>query len=660
MPSTSMSKRSIAASEPVRARSEPEMSQAEPPSNGPRRRALCVMTIVLAACSVLYELLAAQTLSSLAANTVTWYSVVIGTFLGAMGLGAFYCQRKGDAQSPWRALARVELALCVVGVLIVPAIHIGHMLHGYLEVNVGVYTARFAFFGAAFGSTALVGFLTGIELPLLMRAGERLSGERSTANLVLGLDYVGSLIGAIVFPLVLLPRMDLLSIGVATAAVNLLVASWLVFREEECEDGSFGLTTAMFGIAFGLLGVSLGSARIDTYFLRKYYYYHHTTDSLASLFAPMDEFPRVQRRRSPYQRIDLVEDTDKDVSQFLIPWFSDKLAVEEDFPLNYILFLNGDFQTNTTYEEVYHEYFAHVPIAARGEVPKRVLLLGGGDGFLLRELLKYDGIESILHVDIDPVLPELARTHPILKEVNRGAFDSPRLEKIRTDGFQFVRRSDREFDAIYIDFPVAVDYELSRLYSMEFFHFVRDRLADGGFAVFDSTGTSILTPPDENGDQQLVVGNDWQIYCNTLMAAGFPQIVPYLTTLDTSNQDAIDWLLQSNVEISVGQQFKAAYETAATDEERDALKTLLARQLLMQYAMSLQQGFVMLGKDDGVLDTKTWHDPGVELHLLDEEAFHRAFLVEFPFPAQPDPDLVNSILQPRFPTVPLWEPRKPF
>ena len=660
MPTTSASARSNAASRRSVATADDREAPAAPaPHRGPWR-VLCVVTLVLAACSVLYELLAAQTLASLAANTVTWYSVVIGTFLGAMGLGAFHCQRKGESVDPWSELGRVELALCAVGVLIVPFVHVGHMFHGYLELHVGVMTARLAFFGSAFAATALVGFLTGIELPLLMRIGEQIAGDRSGANVVLGLDYVGSLVGAVAFPLVLLPRMDLLSIGVVAAVANLLVASWIVFREDAAPAQSRRLTITTFGLALTLLAVSLGSERIERYFLRKYYYYHHATESLAALVAPMDDHPRVFRRRSPYQRIDLVQDTDTDISQLLMPWFSDKLEDDTEFPLNTILFLNGDFQTNTTYEEVYHEYFAHVPVAARGAVPRRVLLLGGGDGFLCRELLKYEGVESILHVDIDPVLPELARTHPVLRRVNEGAFDDPRVEHLQGDGFHFVRTSERTFDAVYVDFPVAVDYDLSRLYSREFFHFVRRRLAPGGFAVFDATGTSILTPPEADGSQQLVEGNDWPIYCNTLMAAGFPQIVPYLTTLDTDNEEAVDWLLQSNVQVTVGEEFRLAWDAAQTDEERNALKRLVARRLLTEYMLSLQQGFVMLGRDAGVLDTTTWHDPGVELHLLDEAAFHRAFAVEFPFPAQPDPDLVNSILQPRFPTVPLWEPRKPF
>jgi len=660
MPTTSVSERSTAASEPqvVAAGERDESPAPVAPAHGPR--ALYAVTTVLAACSVLYELLAAQTLASLAANTVTWYSVVIGTFLGAMGLGAFRCQRQGEDIDPWKELVRVELWLCAVGVLIVPVIHVGHMLHGYLEVNVGPWSAGVAFFGSAFGMTGAVGYLTGIELPLLMRTGERLSGERSSANVVLGVDYVGSLIGAVAFPLLLLPRFDLLSIGVIAAVANLLVASWIVFHREDEREASFGVGAVTMALAAGLLAISLGANRIEQYFLRKYYYYHHTTDDLASLFGTMDEYPRVLRRRSPYQRIDLVQDTDKDVSQFLMPWYSDKLDEETDFPLNHILFLNGDFQTNTTYEEVYHEYFAHVPIAARGRVPRNVLLLGGGDGFLLRELLKYEGVERVLHVDIDPVLPELARSNAILSDVNHHSFDDPRVEHLRTDGYQFVRTTDQSFDAIYIDFPMAVDYELSRLYSREFFHFVRERLADDGFAVFDSTGTSILTAPDENGDQLLVEGNDWPIYCNTLMAAGFPEIVPYLTTLDFSNDDAIEWLLNANVEFSVSLEFKQTWDAAQTENERRALKRLLARRLLVQYAISLQQGFVMMARREGVLDTSTWKPPGVELHLLDEEAFHRAFLVDFPFPDEPDPDLVNSILQPRFPTLPIWNPRKPF
>lgn len=640
---------------------DPPRSVVEEAAPEPRRRvsaAALAVTLVLAACSVIYELIAAQTLALLAANTVVWFSVTIGTFLASMGLGALRCERIGEDRDPWRELVRVELLLCLAGLAIVPAIHVGHMLHGWLAFQGHPSAATGVFFGTAFAVTGWVGYLTGIELPLLMRIAVRETGDDTSGNFALGVDYVGSLLGAIAFPLVLLPGMRLIAAGALVAAVNLAVAAWIAWRRLDASRSLTRASGSALALAAGIGVLVLNVDRVEQYFLRKYYYYTHSSTSLSDLFAPMGDFPKVFRARSPYQRIDIMEDVDWDVSQQLIRCYSDK-AQDVEFELNRILFLNGDFQTNTTYEEIYHEWFAHVPIVAAGKTPRRVLVLGGGDGFLIRELLKHEGIESILHIDIDPVLPEVARTHPVLSKANAGSFDNPRVTTEIRDGFQFVRTVDERFDAIYIDFPVAVDYDLSRLYSREFFHFVRARLEDDGFAVFDSTGTSLLTRPDADGRQQMTEGNDWPIYANTLVAAGFEQIVPYLTSMEIENEAAQKWLEESGLSVNVGQEFLDAWNAAEEGEEKKALEAILIRSVLAEHVLSLQQGFVMLARQPGLLQ-KTWRDPGVELHILDQVRFDLSFSADLPIPTRVDPDLVNSVLRPRFPTTPIWDPRKPY
>mgnify|MGYP001181845676 CR=1 FL=1 len=635
-----------------------EMSHA---ADTPRERrvsgTLVLVTAVLAACSVVYELLAAQTLAALAANTVIWYSVVIGAFLGAMGLGAFRCMEIPQDRDAWRELLGVELRLTLAGAAVVPAIHFGHMLHAYLEVHGWPRVAAVVFFGGAFAITTVVGYLTGIELPLLMRIGAQQGGGTRGGNIVLGVDYVGSLVGALVFPLVILPHTDLLTAATATAGVNLVVALGILVHRTAGRGRLLGPALAAGTLAGLLAAVAASTARIEQYFLRKYYYYTHANASLLAVFAPMPELPEVFRVRSPYQRIDIMQDVDPDASRTLMQFYSTK-PDDPEHPRDEILFLNGDFQTNSTYEEIYHEYFAHVPIVATGRVPRHVLLLGGGDGYLARELLKHEGIEDILHVDIDPVLPALAQTHPLLSTVNKGSFRDPRVTHLQGDGFQFVRTTEQRFDAVYIDFPVAVDYDLSRLYSREFFHFVRRCLAPGAFAVFDSTGTSFLTAPDAAGVQVPVEGNDWRIYSNTLVAAGYRDIVPYLTTLEVDNAAAAEWLANAGVNIPVDADFMSDWQ-AADEEQRKVLRDLLIRRVLTENMIALQQGFVMMAADEGTFGT-AWKDPGVPLHLLTKERFEHAFDVHFEVPPVADADFVNSILRPRFPTLPVWRPRRPF
>ena len=130
------------------------------------RHDLLIATVLLAACSILYELIAAHALSLLAASTVVWYSVTIGLYLVGMGLGSLFISRRMNGSAAQRLVA-VELVLSLIGVLIVPAIHCGHILFTYFDFKQSLMMGSVCFFSIAGVSTILVGLLTGMELPLI-------------------------------------------------------------------------------------------------------------------------------------------------------------------------------------------------------------------------------------------------------------------------------------------------------------------------------------------------------------------------------------------------------------------------------------------------------------------------------------------------------------
>ena len=76
------------------------------------------------------------------------------------------------------------------------------------------------------------------------------------------------------------------------------------------------------------------------------------------------------------------------------------------------LYLNRDYQVYSGVDEYYHEWFVHAPVQAVGKPPRRALVLGGGDGLALRELVAYESLERIVHVELDPVMTQLAAEHP--------------------------------------------------------------------------------------------------------------------------------------------------------------------------------------------------------------------------------------------------------
>ena len=155
-------------------------------------RAVLAITVVLSACSLLYELLIAQTLSLLAGNTIVWYSLTVGTYLGAMGLGAVAVGTR-VVGSGWNKLFIVELLLSVVGACAVLMIQLAHSLYLFFLASPSGGNV-FLFFGVSLAMVLIVGLLSGIELPLLIQLGNDASGNSKVTNRVLGWDYIGALV----------------------------------------------------------------------------------------------------------------------------------------------------------------------------------------------------------------------------------------------------------------------------------------------------------------------------------------------------------------------------------------------------------------------------------------------------------------------------------
>ncbi|MEW7978245.1 MAG: polyamine aminopropyltransferase [Candidatus Sedimenticola endophacoides] len=116
--------------------------------------------------------------------------------------------------------------------------------------------------------------------------------------------------------------------------------------------------------------------------------------------------------------------------------------------LGRVMTLDGIVQTTERDEFIYHEMMAHVPLFAHG-APRRVLIIGGGDGGMLREVIKHTAVEQVTMVEIDGAVVEMAKTY--LPKHSQGAFDDPRLNLVIADGMDFVRQSDERFDVIISD-----------------------------------------------------------------------------------------------------------------------------------------------------------------------------------------------------------------
>ncbi len=581
--------------------------------------------LVLAACSLLYELLIAQTLAMLAANTVVWYSVTIGIYLAAMGLGALLHDRNAT-DNLWTRLFRIELLLSVVGMVAVPILHFSHTFSLLLDSKDFMFVSDVVFFGSAFLLIAVIGVLTGFELPLLVDLGNEAANETSVTNRVLASDYIGSMLGGIAFPLVLMPNLSLIVIGLLTAGVNLIVAfialCWMLPKSQRSV-----LRLAANGLLATVILLGLFFAQpIERYFVKNYYFYFDYFDYFDNedrLFLSLEKVTNIFRERSPYQRIDIVYDEVGYRTDILINSYSSKFIENPVQPRNYTLFLNGDFQLASNYEEYYHEFFAHVPIITNGAAPRRVLVMGGGDGLLIRELIKYPDIESIIHVDLDHKFVELAKTHPVLLAMNEGAFADPRVRSYFDDAYRYIRNSTDSFDAIFLDFPDIKDYNLSKLYSREFYHFVRQRLAPGGFIALDT--------PDKLVKSSITR----EIYSSTIKTAGFKYVRPYNSTIEDFNPQAMEILL------------------------REGYGEKAARRLLVGHALSRRSTFIIARDNLPESEKLLYLDPRVKLHVLTEDRLLLTLQNRFPPLKAPDPRKVNSIFRPTLPEgEDVWKIRK--
>ena len=165
-------------------------------------------------------------------------------------------------------------------------------------------------------------------------------------------------------------------------------------------------------------------------------------------------------------------------------------VVVTDGPPGVRLFLNGNLQFHSRDEYRYHEALVHPALAAHG-APRRVLVLGGGDGMAVREVLKYPSVERVTLVELDPHMTQLFSTAPLLRGLNGDALRSPKVTIVNADAFAWLEQHDEVFDAIVVDFPDPTNFSIGKLYTRTFYELVERHLAASGYAVVQTTSPLI-------------------------------------------------------------------------------------------------------------------------------------------------------------------------
>ncbi len=159
-----------------------------------------------------------------------------------------------------------------------------------------------------------------------------------------------------------------------------------------------------------------------------------------------------------------------------------ELLVFDSLDFGRVLALDGVLQTTERDEFAYHEMITHVPLLAHGAA-REVLIIGGGDGGTLEEVLKHPGIERVVLVELDPQVVEISKRY--LGSISRGAFDDPRAELVFADGIEYVAETERAFDVVLVDSTDPVGPG-EVLFGEAFYGDCRSRLHPGGILVSQS------------------------------------------------------------------------------------------------------------------------------------------------------------------------------
>jgi spermidine synthase len=406
----------------------------------PAEVALLASVFVVAACGLVYELAAGALASYVLGDSVLQFSTVIGAYLFAMGVGS-YLSRFFERQLVAHFL-RIELLVGLVGGLMPAALFGLHTL------------AAPSFRFALYALVVTVGTLVGLEIPLVMRILKRHFRERYAlkhlVSQVLTFDYLGALAVSVAFPLLLVPQLGLIRTGVFFGLLNAGVALWALwlFRGELRRVRAHAVACAATLAA--LLAAFAGADRVTSWAEDRFYGDHI-----------------VYSESSAYQRVVVT---------------ASQAGVR--------LFLNGNLQFHSRDEYRYHEALVHPAMAAHG-APKRVLVLGGGDGMAVREVLKHPTIEQVTLVELDPHITRLFAQQPLLRRLNDDALRSPRLTIVNADAFSWLEGHADLFDVIVVDFPDPTNFSIGKLYTTSFYQLIDEHLNAGGYAAVQTTSPLI-------------------------------------------------------------------------------------------------------------------------------------------------------------------------
>jgi spermidine synthase len=423
---------------------------------------LFLNVLIIATCGLVYELLAGTLASYVLGDSVTQFSLIIGIYLSAMGAGAWLSRFIESGLA--RRFIEVELGVALIGGASAPLLFLTFARLTHFQIV--LYTVVF-----------IIGALVGLEIPLLMRILKDHLDFKEIVSRVLAFDYIGALLASLLFPLFLVPKLGLVRTSLVIGLLNAGVGLWGTWLMRPLIKGGVSGLRGRAVLAIGLLLV--GVIKADWL----------TTLAEDDLFA--DDI--VYSRTTHYQRIVITKGR-----------------------AGFQLFLNGNLQFSSADEYRYHEALVH-PAMMLAAHARNVLVLGGGDGLALREVLKYPTVESVTLVDLDEDMTELSARFQPLAELNNHALEDPRVRVVNRDAMIWIEEPGPAYDAAIIDFPDPNTFALGKLYTTRFYRLLKERLSPDAAVAVQCTSP-------------LFARKSYWCIVKTIEAAGF-NVRPYQTAV---------------------------------------------------------------------------------------------------------------------------------
>lgn len=465
---------------------------------------LLILTMaVLAGCGLIYEYLLSHYAGRILGVMESAIYTMIGLMIVAMGLGAFAARK---IKCAFNGFVWLEIAIAFIGTLAIlfigAAVAFSQVLPQVISdtfnlppdvIPQGGWLKQVSFlaFKSPYAFGLLLGFLIGMEIPLIAKIREHIHQKHLSNNLgtIYGADYVGAGIGAAIWVIFLL-SIDISKASALTAALNIVAGTvFVIFYWKKLSKPKAMITCHALLVVIAFWVYQNGNQWLN-----------HMSN-----FLYLDKVVYTDKTR--YQQLTFTER---------------KMGMDQGSVINF--YLNGRLQFSSSDEHIYHSYLV-MPALAASARQDNVLIIGGGDGLALRDVLAWQP-NSVTLVDLDKELIDIfknpadylpARLARQLSTLVDDSLTDKRVTIINDDAFLAVNnliKQGQHYDTIIVDLPDPSHPDLNKLYSVHFYAKLNQLLVGDGAISIQSTS------PYHAKDAFITVKN-------TLAAAGFPSVEQY-------------------------------------------------------------------------------------------------------------------------------------